>query len=470
MKRYERLTEDITASIRSGLLQVGDRLPSVRQTSASRGVSPSTVFKAYYLLEARGLIRARDRSGYYVLRAPQAALPELDGLSSAPAGRHPVDVSDNVLQVLNATLRRDMTPFGSAFPSPSLLPYARLGKFMASAAQRLDPWGSIDDLSPGDAALRRAIALRYLADGLTVPVDDIIITNGALDALNLSLAAVTQPGDAVIVESPTFYAALQSLERNQLHAIEVATHPREGIDLQALEDAIVQHRPRACWLMTTFQNPLGSLMPDRKKEALVRLLTRHDIALIEDDVYGELYFGEHRPRPAKAFDKEGIVMHCSSFSKTLAPGYRVGWVAGGRYARQIMRNKLTTSLATAAPTQAAIAAYLEKGGYDRHLRQFRQALAVQQGELLQAVARYFPKGTRATRPAGGYFVWVELPAHIDTLKVHRAALDHGISIAPGPLFSSSGAFRNFLRLNHGHPWNADMEQGMATLGKLLAGG
>ncbi|WAI84957.1 MULTISPECIES: PLP-dependent aminotransferase family protein [Achromobacter] len=470
MKRYERLTEDITASIRSGLLQVGDRLPSVRQTSASRGVSPSTVFKAYYLLEARGLIRARDRSGYYVLRAPQAALPELDGLSSAPAGRHPVDVSDNVLQVLNATLRRDMTPFGSAFPSPSLLPYARLGKFMASAAQRLDPWGSIDDLSPGDAALRRAIALRYLADGLTVPVDDIIITNGALDALNLSLAAVTQPGDAVIVESPTFYAALQSLERNQLHAIEVATHPREGIDLQALEDAIVQHRPRACWLMTTFQNPLGSLMPDRKKEALVRLLTRHDIALIEDDVYGELYFGEHRPRPAKAFDKEGIVMHCSSFSKTLAPGYRVGWVAGGRYARQIMRNKLTTSLATAAPTQAAIAAYLEKGGYDRHLRQFRQALAVQQGELLQAVARYFPKGTRATRPAGGYFVWVELPAHIDTLKVHRAALDHGISIAPGPLFSSSGAFRNFLRLNHGHPWNADMEQGMATLGKLLGGG
>ena len=470
MKRYERLTEEITASIRSGLLQAGDRLPSVRQTSASRGVSPSTVFKAYYLLEARGLIRERDRSGYYVLRAPHATLPEPDGLSSASAGRHPVDVSDNVLQVLNATLRRDMLPFGSAFPSPSLLPYGRLAKFMAATVQRLDPWGSIDDLSPGDAALRRAIALRYLADGLSVPVDDIIITNGALDALNLSLAAVTQPGDAVIVESPTFYAALQSLERNHLHAIEVATHPREGIDLQALEAAILRHRPRACWLMTTFQNPLGSLMPDDKKEALVRLLAQHDVALIEDDVYGELYFGENRPRPAKAFDRDGIVMHCSSFSKTLAPGYRVGWVAAGRYTRQIMRNKLTTSLATAAPTQAAIAAYLEKGGFDRHLRQFRQALAQQQGELLQAIARYFPKGTRATRPAGGYFVWVELPPHIDTLKLHRAALGHGISIAPGPLFSASGAFGNFLRLNGGHPWNPEMEQGMATLGKLLAGG
>ena len=470
MKRYERLTEEITASILSGLLQVGDRLPSVRQTSASRGVSPSTVFKAYYLLEARGLIRARDRSGYYVQRAPRAALPELDGMSSASTGRHPVDVSDNVLRVLNATLRRDMLPFGSAFPSPSLLPYSRLARFMAATVQKLDPWGSIDDLSPGDAALRRAIALRYLADGLTVPVDEIVVTNGALDALNLSLAAVTRPGDAVIVESPTFYAALQSLERNGLHAIEVATHPRVGIDLEALEDAILRHRPRACWLMTTFQNPLGSLMPEEKKEALVQLLTRHDVALIEDDVYGQLYFGETRPRPAKAFDTEGIVMHCSSFSKTLAPGYRVGWVAGGRHTRQIMRNKLTTSLATAAPTQAAIAAYLEKGGFDRHLRHFRQALALQQGELLQAVARYFPKGTRATRPAGGYFVWVELPAHIDTMKVHRAALDHGISIAPGPLFSASGAFGNFLRLNHGHPWNDGMEQGMATLGKLLAGG
>ena len=277
----------------------------MRQTSASRGVSPSTVFKAYYLLEARGLIRARDRSGYYVLRAPQIRCRNWKAVSSAAAVRHPVDVSDKVLQVLNATLRRDMLPFGSAFPNPSLLPYGRLAKFMASTVQKLDPWGSIDDLSPGDAALRRAIALRYLADGLTVPVDDIIITNGALDALNLCLSAVTRPGDAVIVESPTFYAALQSLERNQLHAIEVATHPRARASTWTRWPRPSCATSRACWLMTTFQNPLGSLMPDAKKEALVKLLTRHGVALIEDDVYGELYFGDKRPRPAKAFDPRG---------------------------------------------------------------------------------------------------------------------------------------------------------------------
>jgi DNA-binding transcriptional MocR family regulator len=470
MTRYAALASDIEASIRAGVLRPGDRLPSVRHTCESRGVSASTVFQAYYLLEARGLVRARERSGYYVSEGAARRPPEPTGASQPGDASIAVDVSALVFEVLQAGTARGVVPFGSAFPSPLLFPLARLGQAMAASAQALDPWSTVDDLSPGNPALRRQIALRYLADGMQVHTDEIVVTNGALEALNLCLAAIARPGDAVVIESPTFYAALQTLERMGLQAIEVPTHPGEGIDLAALEHAIARHGPKACWLMTTFQNPLGSLMPDDKKEALVRLLASHDVALIEDDVYGELYFGEQRPRPAKAYDRDGIVMHCSSFSKTLAPGYRVGWVAAGRYTRRIMRNKLTTSLATAAPTQAAIAAYLEKGGFDRHLRQFRQALAQQQGELLQAIARYFPKGTRATRPLGGYFVWVELPAHIDTLKVHRAALGHGISIAPGPLFSASGAFGNFLRLNGGHPWNPEMEQGMATLGKLLAGG
>ncbi|HEY4075106.1 MAG TPA: PLP-dependent aminotransferase family protein [Herbaspirillum sp.] len=467
MKRYEILTEEITASILSGVLQAGDRLPSVRQTSSSRGVSPSTVFKAYYLLEARGLIRARDRSGYYVVGKAKSLPPELDATSRVDERKVEVDVSDRVLQVLGATLRRDMVPFGSAFPSPLLFPHARLAQVMAATVQRLDPWTSVDDLSPGNAKLRRAIALRYLADGLQVHTDDIVITNGALEALNLCLGAVTKPGDAVVVESPTFYAALQSLERNGLHAIEVATHPREGIDLEALERALRRHKPSACWLMTNFQNPLGSLMPDAKKKALVELLTTFDVPLIEDDVYGELYFGTKRPKPAKAFDRNGLVMHCSSFSKSLAPGFRIGWAVGGRFTNIIMRDKLTTSLASPASTQAALAAYLEKGGYDRHLRQLRQTLALQQAEMMQAIVRYFPVGTRTTRPVGGYFLWVELPEHVDVLEIHRLALSHGISIAPGPIFSSHGHFRNCMRLNFGHLWDARMNAGLATLGKLI---
>jgi DNA-binding transcriptional MocR family regulator len=468
MKRYQALADDIAESIRTGVLGPGDRLASVRNTCASRGISPSTVFQAYYLLEARGLIRSRERSGYYVCTGVRRVPPEPERTSQPQDASIPVDVSELVFEILEATMKRDVVPFGSAFPSPLLFPLGRLGQVMASSAQSLDPWSTVDDLTPGNAALRRQIALRYLADGLHVHTDEIVITNGALEALNLCLAAVTRPGDAVVVESPTFYAALQALERMGLEVVEVPTHPREGIDLAALERAIDKHRPKACWLMTSFQNPLGSLMPEDKKKALVELLARHRVPLIEDDVYAELYFGEKRPAPAKAFDTDGLVLHCSSFSKCLAPGYRIGWAAPGRYARQVARQKLTTTLSASAPAQLALAHYLERGGFDRHLRKLRHTLALQRDTFAQAVGHHFPPGTRATRPSGGYFMWVELPEGVDALDIHRQALSLGISVAPGPIFSASRAFTNCLRLNFGHAWDARAEQAVATLGRLAA--
>jgi DNA-binding transcriptional MocR family regulator len=273
--------------------------------TASRGVSPSTVFQAYDQLEALGLVRARARSGYYVLGGAHRIPPELESPSRPADASVPVDVSELVFEILEASMTRNVVPFGSAFPSPLLFPTRSLGRFMASSAQSSDPWSRVDDLSPGNAALRRQIALRYLDEGMQVRTEEIVITNGALEALNLCLSAVTRPGDAVVIEAPTFYAALQALERNGLRAIEVPTHPREGIDLDALEHAIVRHRPKACWLMTNFQNPLGSLMPLQKKKALLDLLNRHELPLIEDDVYAKLYFGTQRPAPAKAFDQNG---------------------------------------------------------------------------------------------------------------------------------------------------------------------
>ena len=470
MTRYAALAADIEASILAGVLRPGDKLPSVRHTCASRGVSASTVFQAYYLLEARGLVQARERSGYFVRAGLRRAPPEPEQASQPADQSIAVDVSERVFEVLESSMARVVVPLGSAFPSPLLYPLQRLSQALATSAKSLDPWSSVDDLTPGHADLRRQIALRYLAAGMPVSADDIVITNGALEALNLCLTAVTRAGDAVVVESPTFYAALQSLERMGLHAIEVPTHPREGIDLAALEAAIVRHRPKACWLMTTFQNPLGSLMPEAKKKALVALTTRHGVALIEDDVYAELYFGDQRPLPAKAFDTEGLVLHCGSFSKSLAPGYRIGWAAPGRFARAVARHKLTSTLSASAPAQAALALYLERGGFDKHLRKLRAALAAQQAVFAQAVGHYFPPGTRATRPEGGYFLWVELPEGCDALHIHRQALAQGISVAPGPIFSASHAFMNCLRLNYGHTWNARTEQALATLGQIIAAG
>jgi DNA-binding transcriptional MocR family regulator len=439
----------------------------VRHASASRNVSPSTVLEAYYLLEARGLITARERSGYFVTGGAVNIPSSPEPIIQADPKLTEVDVSELVFQVLQSIRVKNIVPLGSAFPSPLLFPRANLARTMASSVQSMDPWASVDTLSTGDANLRRQIALRYMIDGLHVAADEIIVTNGALDALNLCLMAITRPGDTVLIESPTFYAALQAIERIGLRAIEVPSHPKDGIDLDAMERAIQRHKPKACWIMTNFQNPLGSLLSDDKKQALVTLITKYQVPLIEDDVYSELYFGDKRPMPAKAFDTQGLVMHCSSFSKCLAPGYRVGWVVPGRYAQLVERLKLTTTISTSVPSQIALGKYLQKGGYDKHLRNLRHTLLVNQIKFVEAIERYFPEGTCLTIPQGGYFLWVKLPDGVDALQLHQLATANGISIAPGPIFSAQRSFTDYIRLNYGHIWDAQIEAGLATLGKLV---
>ncbi|MCO7514242.1 GntR family transcriptional regulator MpaR [Pseudomonas guariconensis] len=465
MKRYERFADDIAELIRSGVLGPGQRVPSVRYASQTHGVSPSTVFQAYYLLERRGLIRARPRSGYFVNAHAPRQFSEPQALAPA-GGSTDVDVSDLVFSILDSIKDPHTVPFGSAFPSPGLFPLQRLARSLASASRAMDPHMVVSDLSPGNPQLRRQIALRYMVGGLMLPMEELLITNGALEALNLCLQAVTEPGDLVAIEAPAFYACLQVLERLKLKAVEIPVQPREGMDLDALAQALEQHPVKAVWCMTNFQNPVGASMPEAKKQALVELLRRHQVPLIEDDVYAELYYSQQAPKPAKAFDSEGLVMHCGSFAKSLAPGYRIGWVAAGRFARKIERLKLMTSLCASMPAQAAIADYLQHGGYDRHLRKLRYALEGQQASMLAAIARHLPAQTRVSQPTGGYFLWLELPERMDALKLFHMALAQGISIAPGPIFSPTRRFGNCIRLNYGSPWSDGAEQAMATLGRI----
>lgn len=464
LTRYATLAADIAQSIHAGVLQPGDKLPSVRSCCAARGVSPSTVFQAYYLLEARGLIRARERSGYYVASGAHHPPPEPEIARLPPPASLTVDVSERVFSILQASFQPGTVGLGSAFPAPQHFPWNKLAQSLAACARQAQPQALLDDLSTGHSGLRRHIARRYLADGMPLHMDDVVITNGALEALNLCLSAVTQPGGTVVVESPCFYGALQALERLGLKAVEVPTHPRDGIDLPALEAAITSHRPQAIWLMSNFHNPLGSLVPTAHKQALCALLARHQVPLIEDDVYGELYFCARRPLPVKAYDRDGWVLHCSSFSKCLAPAWRVGWAAAGRFTQAVARQKLTTSLSTNAPAQAALAHYLEGVGFDKHLRQLRHTLATQRDAMTQAIARHFPPGTRATRPEGGYFIWIELPPGCDALQLHQQALSEGISLAPGPVFSASQRFGRCIRLNYGLLWDARTDQALQQLG------
>lgn len=466
MKRYEQLARHMADEIRAGHIAAGARMPSLRQVTAQHGVSQSTATHAYHLLEQWGLVRAEERSGYFA--TPPSATVKPARRASAPAASAAVDISDLVFSVLDAAKRPGIVPLGSAFPSPQLFPLARLARSLGQAARIVSPWNTVVDLPPGNESLRRQIALRYLRIGVPQSPDSIVVTDGALEALNLCLMAVTRPGDVVAVESPGFYAALQAIERLDLRAVEIPVDPATGLDLDALADALATHPIRACWFMTNYQNPTGITLSDAKKQALVELLARHDVPLIEDDVYGELHYRADYPLPALAYDRHGLVMHCSSFSKTLAPGYRIGWTSAGRYADRVRRLKLMTTLSASIPVQAGIADYLEHGGYDRHLKKIRAALQGQQHAMDGAIRRWLPPGTRWTLPDGGYFLWLEFPDPVDAMALHRLAIERGVSLAPGPIFSAAHAFQHCIRLNYGYPWSARIDEAVRTLGELLA--
>jgi DNA-binding transcriptional MocR family regulator len=465
LTRYRDLAEELAGSIRNGTLRAGDRVPSVRAVCRERGLSPATAMRAYEVLEAEGLIETRPRSGYYVSADWQR--PSREPQRSKPSSKAaPIDVEELVFGILEATRRHDVVPLGSAFPSPILFPWGKLARHLGSSARHMDPWSTVESLPPGSDELRRQIVRRYLSHGIRVSLDEIVITSGALEALNLALQVLTRPGDTVAIESPSFYGCLQSIQAAGLRALEIPTHPREGVDVAALAAAIAKHNVKACWFMTSFQNPTGATMSPEAKRELVALLAKHQIPLIEDDVYAELCFKGERPKPAKAFDTKGLVLNCGSFSKSLAPGYRLGWVAAGRFAQELLKRKITMSLATSIPIQNGIASMLRHEAYDSHLDRLRRALQSQQQQMLTALRKHLPSH-RVAAPTGGYFLWVEFDENVDALKVHQRALDAGISVAPGPMFSARRQFRNYLRINCGHPWTHTIDDAIAELGRIV---
>ncbi len=462
MSLYQTFAAHTARLITSGVLRPGERLPSVRQACKAHTISQATVTQAYYLLESQGLIEARPKSGYFV----RARLGHRPPRSAPPRGFTDLAVSDFIFQILTSVRDPSITPLGSIFPDPQLFPLGKLGRFLAAAARKLDPVAVITDLPPGNEELRRQLALRYLAQGANVSPQEIVITAGAMEGLSLCLQALTTPGDVIAIEAPTFYAGLQACERLGLKVIEIPSAPQEGVCLDALAQALQEHPIKACLLSLNFANPTGACVPDARKRALLSLMRTHQVPLIEDDVYGELYFGAEPPLASKALDTDGLVLHVSSFSKCLAPGYRVGWVAAGRFAQQVQRQKYSTSLASAVPLQMVFSDYLKYGGFDKHLRALRKRLETQKKELMAAVEKYFPPPWHMTNPDGGYFLWLELPG-VDTLAVHREALARGISIAPGPIFSAQRAFSECLRLNFGYPLGPAQEAALQALGEII---
>ncbi|MGZ9222573.1 MAG: aminotransferase-like domain-containing protein, partial [Anaerolineales bacterium] len=396
--RYQELAGRLAELIRHGTYTPGERVPSVRQTSQQHNLSISTVLQAYSLLESQGLIEARPQSGYYVRTHIEERLPEPE-TSSPHHDPSLVSLHELVMMLMRDTANPDLVQLGAALPHLDDRLLQTINRIIAKIVRRQGVDTHQYQFPPGLEALRIQIARRMVSAGCHFSPGDILITSGGTEALDLSLHAVCRPGDIVAIESPCYFTTLQMLETHGLRALEIPTHPRDGISLEALEFAIEHNPVRAVVVISNFNNPLGSQIPDERKKALVDLLAKHEIPLIENDVCGELYFGEKRPLVCKTFDTKGLVILLSSFSKDISPGLRLGWVAPGRYSSEVEWVKFTLSASSPTLSQMAVAEFLEGGGYDQHLRRIRREYARNVELMSDAVMRYFPESTRLTRPS-----------------------------------------------------------------------
>lgn len=467
---YDQVIGHVRQLVDKGTLKPGDRAPSLRALSRQLRVSISTVSQAYAALQELGVLRVRPQSGYYVDSAagrPQdSPVPRKTAVSQQPRKVRFGELFEEIFSVANDP---EVVPLGAAVPSVELMPVKGVLRATQRAAARHPERAIGYCFPPGDVDLRHEIARRYVDLGLAIDPDNVIVTSGCSEALALSLQSVTRRGDIVAVESPTYFSVLRLIERMGLLAVEIDSDPETGMCLDALEGAIETMDIKAVVAVLNFSNPLGSLMPDEHKRRLVGLLEPAGIPLIEDDIYGDLYFGEQRPAIAKCYDGKGLVLTCSSFSKTIAPGYRIGWVVADRWRDDVIEWKQATSSAMCSLPQMAMADYLRSGEYERHLVRLRRAYRLQVEKMRFMLARHLPEGTRISNPQGGFVLWVEMPRGIDALELLNRALRENISLTPGMMFSATRKFRNFVRVNCGYPWDARIEHAVIRLGELVRG-
>jgi DNA-binding transcriptional MocR family regulator len=465
---YLKLADKIESLIRAATFPAGGRIPSVRHMSRQQGVSIPTVLQAYLILQDRHLIEARPKSGFFVRTRIAEAFPvdlyQKRRLQSKSLSKFPP-----LMSLVHDVVDPRFIPLGGAHPSAQLLPARKLSSLMAAIA-RLHPHATVTcDPAPGCARLRAELSRRSLDWGCQLTPDDFLITNGATEALFLALCATTRQGDTVMVESPTHYGILNALSQLRLKAVAIPSSAPDSMDQDAAAKVIAREKVAAIVLVPNFNNPLGRIMSEACRLKLVAMASKKDIPIIEDDVYGDLYFAGQRPPCLKSLDTNGSILLCSSFSKTLAPGYRVGYLAAGRYQDQIIPLKTALNYAGNPLPARTVAEFLRTGGYEHHLATLRRTFRDQVQHLRQALIAVLPQEVRITQPQGGFVLWLQLPAAVDAMALFHEARRHNLSIAPGHLFSPSAEYKNYLRLSCTHPWNDRTAEGIQLLGRLVAG-
>ncbi|MCK8657666.1 PLP-dependent aminotransferase family protein [Pseudomonas umsongensis] len=466
---YRQLANHYLDAIRSGTLKTGERLPSIRLMMEKHAVSLSTAVQVCRELEDYGVLEARPRSGNYIRQPdtptkplPIALPPPLD------TGVY-VGIHEQVSAVLKASQRATVkVNFASAYCAPPLYPLKVLQDNMIKALRQDPHLFDTTSATSGHSVLRNVLARRMLTAKTHLSAERIVITHGATEAINLALRAVTRPGDTVAVESPTFYGLLQILESLNLRVLEVPASAHAGIHLPALEQLLHGPEPiKALIVMPNLHNPLGSIMPDSHKARLVKLCAEHDTVLIEDDTYGDLVDTEQPLSTLKHWDRTDSVIYCASLNKTLAPGLRLGWISAGKWHDRVEMLKHTQTRGCEKLSQLAVSVFMGTPSYERYLRRLRNTLTQQRQQMSAAIMRHFPEGTQVTNPRGGTLLWVELPAQHSSMALFHDALNVGIQISPGDIFSNTRRFHHFMRIGCGAPYSPRIDEALQTLARLL---
>lgn len=463
--RYQQLADEFATLIHQGKIKAGQRLPAIRRVAETHQVSVNTVLSAWQRLENRGLVEARPQSGFYV----RSVLAEV--ATSAPRQLKPRELGREKMALIEAAFSAQRNP---AYTNISLacpqhedfFPTAKLTKIAASLLRRKPEIISKYALPNNGEPLREQIAKRALYSGLSLSAEEIIITHGCSEAIQLALRVITSPGDCIGVESPTYFFLFPLLAELGLKAVEIPTDPRKGIKMDVLELMLKEKRISALVTIPTVHNPLGFTTSVADKKRLAQLAQHYQLPIIEDGIYSELQFHTPESPAVKSFDKEGWVIYCTSFTKTLAPDFRIGWMMAGRFHEAISRLKGLSTLGESALLTSTLAEFLANGGYDHHLRSLRRRYASNMDKVRDMISRYFPEGTQATRPMGGFVFWAELPGKINTVDLFEQLLNERICVTPGALYSLSDHYNHALRLSCCYPFDERYRYALRRTGEL----
>ncbi len=464
MYKSERLAHNIKRLIEDGSLKAHEKLPSLRDQVQRSGLSLMTVLNAYQELESQGLVYSVEKSGFFVSEmVTEFAAKRPPSTQPVISLNAKVEINSLVFNYLKSIQPNHIVPLGSAFPNHLLLNPPKLIQIMGQLTRNKHNYGQNNNLPPGNLELRKLIAQRYSMQGIPTQPDDIVITSGCLDALNLSLQAITQPGDYICLQQTIFYGAWQVAERLGLKVVTIPAHPQDGFDLEAFEQAIKTYPIKVCWFMLNCHNPIGFTVSEKIKYQIAKLLHEYQIYLIEDDVYEELFYRGAKPLSMKYYDQQNLVLHCSSFSKTLGPSFRIGWVYAGRFSKYIQHLQLMSTISANSLMQNALVEFISNHHYEKHLRTLRRNLEKNKNRFFEYLKKHLPATCEIDHYSGGYFLWITLPTHVNSMQIYENLIQVDIGIAPSQLFSIHDTHHNHLRLNCSFEWSIDIENAINQL-------